>query len=75
MQAVKSGLTLSPSTMGLASFKQAWQAYRDASAQQAAVRESVAALAALDDAALADIGIHRSEIVSVAKATLTHGRL
>jgi uncharacterized protein YjiS (DUF1127 family) len=42
-------------------------AYRANQKQAADVRATVRALAELDDAGLADIGLHRSQVLSVAR--------
>jgi uncharacterized protein YjiS (DUF1127 family) len=46
--------------------KSAWQGYVQNSARRDEQKATIAALAQLDDAALADIGLHRSQIRSAA---------
>ena len=61
-----SASTLSPGTGPLTAVTQAWTAYREGAARRQVALATINALAGLDDAALADIGLHRSQIVSVA---------
>ena len=62
-------LTLnSLSAQPLSALKQAWNAHREAQAHRKAVQETVTELTELDDAMLADIGIYRGSIRSVAEA-------
>jgi uncharacterized protein YjiS (DUF1127 family) len=44
----------------------AWSTYRDGAARRNEAHATIEALAGLDDAALADIGLHRSQILSIA---------
>jgi uncharacterized protein YjiS (DUF1127 family) len=71
MQMARNALSsahLSAPTAGpLGAVKQAWANYRNDAASRHAANATVDALAQLDDAALADIGLHRSQILSVAQ--------
>ena len=49
-----------------ATLKQAWADFRQGALSRKAAQETVQALAELDDASLADIGLHRSQILSIA---------
>jgi uncharacterized protein YjiS (DUF1127 family) len=57
-----------------ASVAQMVAAYRANQKRAADVRATVRALAELDDAGLADIGLHRSQVLSVARDTAAKGQ-
>lgn len=53
-------------TGSLTALKQAWADFREGNLTRKAAQETVQALAELDDKGLADIGLHRSQILSIA---------
>jgi uncharacterized protein YjiS (DUF1127 family) len=61
-------------TMSAGSLSQVWANYRKAKAVRAVLRATRAELAALDDCALADIGIHRSQIEQHAQDAAARAR-
>lgn len=73
MSIAKSNLAIASSDFSLSPIARAWAAYRKASAEQALVRDSIAALAELDDAALADIGVHRRDIPALVHRATRRG--